>query len=106
MSTVLQAKSTGIENGGNNNFKKQNTMNTQTKKIKVGIGFWQSGYGKGLNKTASIYLIDSKLYAKCMRTAKCAFDGDKLNEGFVCVNKINENTYCQCSISEHQLYNK
>ena len=67
----------------------------------IAIGFYQSGYGKGFDKTARIYNIEGKFYAKSKRAAKVAGDGDKLDENLVCVNKA-EDTFFQVWLLEHK----
>lgn len=31
---------------------------------KIGKGYWQSGYGRGFKKTATVYLIDGKAWVR------------------------------------------
>lgn len=52
---------------------------------KIGVGYWQSGYGKGFHKTAIIYLINGKAYAKDKRGAEVTYETDLT--GYVMVNK-------------------
>jgi hypothetical protein len=33
-------------------------------KVKIGKGYFQSGYGRGFNKYATIWLINGKAYAR------------------------------------------
>lgn len=54
---------------------------------KIGVGYWQSGYGKGFHKTAIIYLINGKAYAKNKRGAAHSYETDL--PGYVMVNKAN-----------------
>ena len=74
------------------------------KRVKVGKGFWQSGYGRKSNNQALIYLINNKYYAKSKRNADTAYDGDLLDKGYVCVNadSIGEVHYSQCHLSDHE----
>lgn len=67
----------------------------------IAIGFFQKGYGKGFNKTARIYEINGKFYARSKKNAQTAGDGDRLNENLVCVNKIGDNFF-QVWLSEHK----
>lgn len=74
-------------------------------RTKAGKGFYQSGYGRGFAKETIIYIINNKYYAKSSYNAKTAYDGDLLNEGYVCVNKDTDGVFYQCSLSEHKTIN-
>lgn len=87
------------------------------KREKIGVGYFQSGYGRGLKKTPIIYLIEGKLYAKDKTgSSSCntPLEGDL--KGYVPVNclrcKLKKNSdetttsYHQVSINcnEHKNY--
>lgn len=75
-------------------------------RVKVGNGYWQSGYGKGLKKKPTVYLINGRLYAK--DKASWHVDYNQLYgelEGYVRINKMvlrNETLFYQVSASEHK----
>ena len=59
------------------------------KRIKIGQGYFQSGYGKGFKKTPTVWLINGKAYAKDKAGADCSstpLTGEL--EGYVTVNFI------------------
>jgi len=75
-------------------------------KIKIGKGYFQKGYGKGFNKTATIYLIGDKLYARNIKGWRCDFE--KLNgelEGYVRVNFLLDHFFQVSLPTEHKIYN-
>jgi len=64
-------------------------MKTQIKRIKIGQGYFQSGYGKSLNKQANVYLINGKLYAKDKKGCELNYSPLKDDlEGYVRVNEL------------------
>jgi hypothetical protein len=80
-------------------------------KTKIGKGYFQAGYGRGLKKTATIYLINGKLYAKDLKNWKTDFDqldGDLI--GYVRVNSMiiqNQMFFNQVSLpNKHRDYQK
>ena len=74
------------------------------KKVKIGKGYNQSGYGRGFKKSPVVWLINGKAYVKDANA--CPYETDL--EGFVMVNgfKVDgEWQFDACSlISKHQIF--
>jgi hypothetical protein len=77
-------------------------MKIQT--LKIGKGFYQSGYGKGFKKEPIIRLINGKAYAKCSTVTP--FETDM--KGYIMVNAFltgNQVSFGECGIIiKHQKY--
>lgn len=66
----------------------------EMERIKINTGYYQSGYRKGLNRNAIVYLIGGKLYAKDLKGWKTSFNplqGDL--KGYVRVNAYGKEPY-------------
>ena len=74
------------------------------KKVKIGKGYLQTGYGRGFKKNSIIWLINGKAYAKDSKNSPYQTD----IKGYVMVNFIQGNfqyPFCQVGlISEHIFY--
>lgn len=72
------------------------------KRVKIGQGYLQSAYGRGVKKTPIIWLINGKAYAKDSRATPFQTDLD----GYVMVNYANGfNSFSQVdSISDHLVF--
>ena len=75
------------------------------KQVKIGQGYYQSGYGRGFKKNPIVRLINGKAYVK--DSTQTPFQTDM--EGYVMVNafKTGEQTFFAAVglIKEHNLYN-
>jgi hypothetical protein len=76
------------------------------KTIKIGQGYWQSGYGKGFKKNPIIRLINGKAYVKDSRAIPFETDLD----GYVMVNAFKTGdgriSFGEVGlISKHEKYN-
>lgn len=75
------------------------------KKIKIGKGYWQRGYGRGFKKNPVIWNINGKAYAK--DSANTSYQTDL--EGYVMVNTFTFGTSVCFSevglISQHKTLN-
>ena len=74
------------------------------KQVKIGQGYYQSGYGRGFKKNPIVRLINGKAYVK--DATQTPFQTDL--EGYVMVNsfKTDEQTFFAAVslIKEHNLY--
>lgn len=68
------------------------------KRIKIGQGYYQAGYGKGFKKAAAVYLIEGKAYAR--DTKGLAFQTDL--SGYVMLNFSGNYYYEVGLISKHE----
>lgn len=74
--------------------------------VKIGRGYWQSGYGRGFKKKPIVRLINGKAYVKDAQALPFQTDMD----GYAMVNSFifDDREYFACVglISEHVKYNK
>ena len=82
-----------------------NQKTTIMKQVKIGQGYYQSGYGRGFKKNPIVKLINNKAYVK--DATQTPFQTDM--EGYVMVNalKTGDQTFFAAVslISEHQEFN-
>ena len=67
-------------------------------KIKIGKGYWQSGYGRGFKKSPIVWNINGKAYVKDSNSEPYQTD----LPGFIMVNKSTEGYFAVGLISEHK----
>ena len=80
------------------------TTTSKLTKVKVGQGYWQSGYGRGFKKNPIVWLINGKCYVKDSNATP--FETDL--EGYIMVNKLVGGSNTSFSavgiITEHKQY--